>query len=863
MPSLFQIRYLFVAFLLITSIHGYSASASATTLQYSVQETELSGPEEFLGYAMGERLTPHHRIIDYIEYVADNSDKVLLEYYGHTYGGRKLAVVYVSSPDNIGQIEEIRSNNLIRAGLYDAEPTDLPSRAIVWLSYNVHGNEISASEAALFTLYELASGIRPGSDEWLENTVVIIDPLLNPDGRDRYVNWYHSVAGRSPNAYPVSREHIEPWPNARTNYYQFDLNRDWAWQSQIETRQRMALYHQWMPHIHADFHEMGVDSPYYFAPAAEPFHESITDWQREFQTTIGENHARYFDENYRVYFTREIFDLFYPSYGDTYPTYNGAIGMTYEQAGNTRGGLSVITAEGDTLTFERRILNQHIVGMSTVEVTSKHFERVTEEFFRFFREGARNPYSPFKTYVVSGNNHPDKLQLLTDYLDAWDITYGRAPSVRSVNAFDYQSATNRSVSLSEQDIVISAYQPKSALLNVLFEPRTTIVDSLTYDITAWAVPYAMGLEAYALESRVNPTGAYFLPDATVAEPVPTEVINERPYAYITSWNSKHDVRFLSNLLQQNIRVHVASRPIELQNGNRYERGSLIIMRRGHERLEEQFDRVVTETAQKYNRSLEAVQTGMVRTGPDFGSQAVRRIHAPRVALIAGPGVNPNNFGEIWHFMDRQIEYPVTVFEHSHLGMVNMNDFDVLIMPQGGYASSISSEVAAGISRWVRSGGKLIVFGDASRGLGNGLPEQSIRQRETDTENDAHRLLLRNEDRQRDSASELITGSIYYLHLDNSHPLAFGYPEFYYTLKSGARAFDYLSNGSNVGTLREGAHRSGFEGYRVARHIEDSMVFGVQPHGSGELVFLNDNPLFRAFWHNGKLLFSNALFFVGQ
>ena len=843
-----SLRSLFVLFFLGGMMQAAFVSAG---LSQTVQS-----PEAFLGYAKGERLTPHHRVMDYVMHVAENSDRVMAEPYGKSYGGRTLVLLYVSTPENLSRLEEIRTNNLRRAGLMDGQASALESKAIVWLSYNVHGNEISATEAALFTLYELATG----DDTHLQNTVVIIDPLLNPDGRDRYVNWYHQTAGRLPDPYRASREHIEPWPNARTNHYNYDLNRDWAWQTQIETRQRMAVYHQWMPHIHADFHEMGVDQPYYFPPAAEPFHVAITDWQREFQQTIGENHARHFDDDFRIYFTREFFDLFYPSYGDSYPTFNGAIGMTYEQAGNTQGGLSVITAEGDTLTFARRILNQHVAGMSTVEVTSMHFERVAEEFFRFFRDAAATPFAPHKTYVISGNNSPDKLQLLTSYLDAWGISYGRAPEIRSVRALDYQSLQERNIALSSEDLLISAHQPKSVLLNVLFEPRTTIVDSLTYDITAWAVPYAMGLEAFALERRIDPAGAF-----SVNHPVTDfSAIPEQPYAYLARWESKQDAFYLAQLLQQNIRVRFATQPFSMDGQRTWERGTLIMTRRGNEQHGNGFDTVVRTLAEELGRELVAVNTGLVMSGRDFGSSSVPMVHAPRVALIGGPGANPNNFGEVWHFLDQELEYPHSVFEHTHLNRVNFSDFDVIILPQGGYLNQVSNQVKDDLRRWIRNGGRMITFGNSIRALDEGDQFQQLRSmpEPTDEARTAQQL-LRAEDRERDAAASLITGSIYYITLDNSHPLAFGYPEFYYSLKSGSGAFEYLNNGFNVGTLHVGAHRAGFEGYRVRNHVENSLIFGVQPYGRGNIVYLNDNPIFRGFWHNGALLFANALFFVGQ
>ncbi len=289
---------------------------------------QVPTPALFLGYELGERFTPHYRVIDYYERVADEVPNISMRQYGETNEHRPLVLTYITAPENIDKLDEIRRANLQRAGMEDDAPSGYDDISIVWLSYNVHGNEAVTTEAALQVLYDLADKSNNRTQAWLKNTVVIIDPCINPDGRERYVNWYNQRGARVPNPAPEAWEHTEPWPGGRTNHYYFDLNRDWAWATQKESRERLVMYNDWLPHIHVDFHEQGVNIPYYFAPAAEPFHKLITDWQRNFQTQIGENNARYFDEAGWLYFTRERFDLFYPSYGDTYPTYNGAIGMT-------------------------------------------------------------------------------------------------------------------------------------------------------------------------------------------------------------------------------------------------------------------------------------------------------------------------------------------------------------------------------------------------------------------------------------------------------------------------------------------------------------------------------------------------------
>ncbi|HRP33048.1 MAG TPA: M14 family zinc carboxypeptidase, partial [Agriterribacter sp.] len=287
---------------------------------------QIQSPEVFLGYPLGTKFTPHHKIVEYFKQVAAAApEMVKIQSYGTSIEGRPLMVAFISSAEHIKNLEAIRRNNLQLAHMVAGTPVSPATTPVtVWLSYNVHGNEASSSEAAMLTLFELVNPANTQTKEWLKHAVVVMDPCINPDGRDRYVNWYNSIVGLHFNPQLSAREHREPWPGGRTNHYNFDLNRDWAWQTQPETQQRLKLYQQWYPQIHVDYHEQGINAPYYFAPAAQPYHETITEWQRNFQVTIGKNNAKYFDVNNWLYFTKEIFDLYYPSYGDTYPIYNGA-----------------------------------------------------------------------------------------------------------------------------------------------------------------------------------------------------------------------------------------------------------------------------------------------------------------------------------------------------------------------------------------------------------------------------------------------------------------------------------------------------------------------------------------------------------
>ncbi|MEX0769668.1 MAG: M14 family metallopeptidase [Balneolaceae bacterium] len=825
-------------------------------------QNTLQSPGQFLGYELGERFTPHHRVLSYMKHVAENSDRVTLQQYGTTYEGRELVYLILTHARNHTNIEEIRTNNLKLTGLMEGNPTE-NLKAIVWLSYNVHGNEASSSEAAMKTLHELANPYNTQAARWLNNTVVILDPMLNPDGRDRYVNWYNRTAGKSFNPVFDAREHHEPWPGGRTNHYYFDLNRDWAWRTQTESEQRIPVYQQWMPHVHVDFHEQGYNAPYYFAPAAEPFHKAITDWQREFQTTIGQNHTEYFNEEGWLYFTREIFDLFYPSYGDTWPTFNGAIGMTYEQAGHSQAGLGIIKQEGDTLTLKNRLTRHHITGISTVETTSQQSRRVISEFQSHFRRANNSPEGEYKTYIIKGDNPPDKIHNLLTFLDQNQIFYGQAGTGRNLEAYNFTTGQPERIRVEQNDILVSAYQPQSQLVRVLFEPRPELADSLTYDITAWETHYRFGLKGYASASRMEP-GEEVLPDTYRTF---TEIGEaERPYAYLVPWQSMDDARFLAEITGKGIKTRFSSIPFTIDE-QEYEAGTLIITRAGNQALGDRFDEIVSETAQNHSRRLHRAESGFVENGSDFGSSNVRYLESPDVAVLSGAGTSPNSTGEIWHFFDRQLHYPATLIDTDHLPHADLDQFNVLIMPSGSYDEKITDDTLKRIREWVQNGGRLIAVGQANRILagkeGFALKEK-ITSEETDSTESRENLLKVYAEQDRESVRNSNPGSIFRITLDNTHPLAFGYEETYHSLKLDAEAYRYLEDGWNVGTVRSrDAHLSGFVGHQAKSKLEHSLTFGVEPMGSGVTVYMIDNPLFRGFWENGKLLFVNAVFMTGQ
>jgi len=820
---------------------------------------QLQSPDEFLGYELGSRFSHHYKVVDYFEHVAKNMSNVSLAQYGETYEHRPLITATISSQQNMDKLEEIRINNLRATGLEEGSYSQ-NDIAIVWLSYNIHGNEASSIEAAMKTIYDLARKDNEKAEKWLENTVVIIDPCINPDGRDRYANFYRQYRNKNFNPDGDAMEHHEPWPGGRPNHYLFDLNRDWAWQTQQESAQRAVAYHKWMPHVHVDFHEQYINSPYYFAPAAEPYHEVITDWQREFQTTIGKNHAKYFDQEGWLYFTKERFDLLYPSYGDTYPTYNGAIGMTYEQAGHGYAGLGILTEYEDTLTLKDRIQHHYTTGISTVEVSSDNADRLSNEFRKYFKTSINNPSATYKSYVIKTSNNVDKIQRLTVFLDKQKIKYGKTSRGRTYKGFSYQTNKSATVNLSTSDLIISAYQPKSKLLTSLFEPVTKLSDSLTYDITAWSLPYAYGLDAYAINDKIEVTNTY-----QIEGPVKIAV-EQTPYAYILNYNSIQDVKWLSDILKAEINTRVSNKPITIE-GKAFDRGAIVITKRTNEKFGDQFDQMISKISEKHGRSVTPVYTGFAESGVDLGSGDVSRVKTPEIAVIAGKQTSSLSFGEIWHFFEQQINYPITAIRTDYFSQVDLHDYDVLIVPNG-YYSLFNESTMNKVTQWVSSGGKLILIGNALRSFvdtdGFELKRYQSKdaKKEDDHEDVKDEMLLNYEEQERDQLSQYISGAIFKVTLDNTHPIAYGYDKSYFSLKSGSARYAYLESGGNVGTIRGDAQPvSGFAGYKAVEKLDDSLVFGVESKGSGSVIYMVDNPLFRAFWENGKLLFSNAVFIV--
>jgi len=625
------------------------------------------------------------------------------------------------------------------------------------------------------------------------------------------------------------------------------MNRDWAWQTQKEMQQKLKLYNDWLPQVHVDLHEQEYDAPYYFAPAAQPYHEVITQWQRDFQIQIGKNNAKYFDENGWLYFTKQIFDLFYPSYGDTYPTYSGAIGMTYEQGG-IGAGLGIKTSTGDTLTLADRIMHHYTASMSTIEVSATNAHKLITEFKKYFDDNMKGVDMEYKTYVLTSSDQ-NKIEAVKKLLDKNKITYG-IPNNTNFSGYNYY--TNKTIGFTSEgyDIAVTTLQPKGRMVKVLFEQKSKLVDSATYDITAWSIPYSYGVNAWAVKENLQ-LNSYTNPKAITAV--------ESNYGILIPYTSLNAAEVLANLLENNVRVRFSVNPF-IYSGKTFGRGTLIVLKGNNTA---NWNDITNRTCSMYNVQPYAVQTGFMDTGSDFGSSDVHFIKAPKVALLTGNNVSHTAAGEVWCFFDTELNYPISQLITEHLEDINLSNYDVLIMPDGNYnVLDDEKNIADKLDAFVKAGGKLIATESGAAKLA--LMEWTGIKLEKDSAQNSDSIIQKDYgSAERESLTTFTPGAIYKIQLDNTHPVGYGYPDYYYTLKQDARTYTNFKDGWNVGILPANAYTAGFVGSKAKSEIKQGVLIGDKHYGSGHIIIMNEDPLFRLFWQNGKLLFANAVFLAGN
>jgi hypothetical protein len=715
---------------------------------------------------------------------------------------------------------------------------------VVWIGHSIHGNEPSGANAALLSAYYLAAAQGKQVDELLDNVVILFDPSFNPDGLQRFSTWANQHKSKNLVSDPNSREFNEVWPGGRFNHYWFDLNRDWLPAVHVESQNRLKWFHQWKPNILTDHHEQGSNATFFFQPGVPSRVNPLTpDKNQELTAKLGKFHAAFLDRIGSLYFTKENYDDFYYGKGSTYPDVNGAIGILFEQA-SSRGHLQQ-TANG-LLSFPFTIKNQFTTTLSTLE-GAKALRKEFLEYQRDFYKQAANRASlyPVKGYVFGDKNDKAKTFHFAEMLKRHQIEINYLPDSWKDSEFEKESA-----------YMVSLNQPQHSLIRAIFEKTLDYKDSLFYDITAWTMPLAFGLPYSELTAS-----SFAMGEKAESLNMPKGGITggKSDYAYLLEWDDLYSPAALYEMLNAGLTVKVATNKfdIPLSTGNRkFDYGTILIPVKMQKVSSETVAVMVSALAEKYRLKIFAVPTGNTNSGSDLGSSKFAVISKPDIAMIAGPGTNPTDAGEVWHLLDQRMNIPATHLEPAVFNRVDLNKYNTLIMVGGNYNELNKEKLKA----WVQSGGTLILTEEAiSWAAQNGISDVKFKKAKSPADS-IQRLSYT--DREQIDGAQQIYGAIFGADADLAHPLAYGYNQKTISLFKANKVFMEKSKNPYATPFYYGSKplQSGWVSRENGDAIKNSAAVIVNTVGNGRVINIADNPNFRAFWLGGSKLFMNAIFF---
>ena len=812
-------------------------------------DQNISSPARFLGYPVGDWHTRHDRLTAYFTELARQSDQASFQIIGQTNEQRSQIVLTISSRENLARLEDIRQAHL-QISDPTTEITDLSDQpVIILLGYNVHGNEPSGAEAAMLTAYYLLAAENEETKAFLQKAVILIDPVYNPDGRDRHSHWANMHQGKPPVADPLDREHNEVWPGGRTNHYWFDLNRDWLPLSQVESRNRMRFYHQWLPNVATDYHEMGTNATYFFEPT-KPFGSENPLVPRQNYEELNNLFAGYYEKALNeigsLYYTKEAFDNSYPGYGSTYPDMQGGLGLLFEQA-SSRGHLQ--NTRTGAISFAFTIRNQVRTGIATVRAAVESRQKLLEYQRSFFKSAlATAAKQKTKAYLFGSPGDRTRSEAFRQLLAQHQIKFYALEK-----PLDYQGNSYPT----EEFYVVPTAQPQYRMVSTFFEPVRSFYDSVFYDASAWTVALAYNLEYTQLSFLPGTTD---LPPATAFPP-----LRKAGYAYMIDWQDYAAPQALHFLLDQGVNVKTAFKPFSVLAGKElidFGYGSLLIAVADQKIGSEKLYQLLAEAQQMTGIKIHPVSTGLNRSGIDLGSSRFRTIKKPAVVMVVGEGVSGYEAGEVWHLLDTRVGMPVTKVDRVDFNKVNLNNYNTLLLVSGRY--DFAEKTIEKIKNWVEAGNTLITQRTATKwAIDKKLVKEKLR--DISPPNDSltpKRLDFAN-------ASEIlgakrIGGSIYETDLDISHPLGFGYQNrklpvyrnHTVVLEPSRNAF------STVVRYTDEPHLDGYIHPKNLALLKGTASLLVSPVGKGRAILFADNPNFRGFWYGTNRLFFNALLFGG-
>jgi hypothetical protein len=824
-------------------------------------DKKLQSPKAFFGFEIGERHLQHHELVAYLKHLSD-SPRVKWVDYGTTHGNRPLVVLQISSAKNIKSLDRIQKERLelLESRELDHDEGKQPP-AVIWMGYGVHGNEPSASNAAALIAYYLIAGKSKLHSKLLSSCVILLDPCLNPDGFDRFANWSNSHRGQIPNPDPQHREHNELSPTGRTNYYWFDLNRDWLPLQQPESVGRIELFNAWRPNVVLDYHEMGANSSYFFQPGvpgrANPW---IPKRNQELTREFSQYHARALDRLGSLYFTEEKFDDFYIGKGSSYPDVRGSIGILFEQA-SARGQMQ--ESVNGLLEFKAAIRNQIATSLSSLEATVSNQTALNRYLVEFYRESAAlAAEDPVKAFVFHAGSDHVRAREFIQLLQRHDVQTYRLNKSLTIGDHTFDSKDSYAVPLNQREY---------RLLMAMVESRTEFEYNTFYDISAWSLPLAFGLTWAKVTDNFE---GEILEALWSEEPVHLDSIespdapnwSEIDYAYLVEWNSSHAARTLNRLHSKEIIVKAATQSFEVEMNHgeaaplqkRFREGTLLIplgLQRDKAAL---IQEVLEEAIREDEVRVTPVSTGLTAVGVDLGSDAFKRLVAPKVLMVVGTGVSDYEAGEVWHHFDQNLRMPITMVDTHRMGSTNLAPYTHLITVSGSYAGVPTSAIEP-LQNWLKAGGTWIATGTSAQWLNQRkIATFEFRKREGTTP-----LRLPYGEAADLAVVNSIQGSIFDTDIDLTHPLAYGLGSNRLPVFRGHTMFVEPSKNPYSTPLIYRHTDTLLSGYASAENlsvIAGSAAVLVQSEGAGRVIVIADNPVFRGYWRGTQRLLENGIFF---
>ena len=811
----------------------------------------ILSPDAFLGYSIGTHHTRYDRLVSYFEYLSQASDRVKFQTTGRTYEYRPQLMVAFSSPENLANLENIRQQHMALVDPVVKMPDVRAMPVVMQLGYNVHGNEASGGEAAILTAYYLAACEDAEVQKTMKEAVIFIEPVINPDGRDRFVNWVNMHKGMPPVADPNDREHNEVWPSGRVNHYWFDLNRDWFLAVHRESRNRLNFYHQWYPNVVTDHHEMGTNSTHFFEPSKQSAENPLVP--SYVYRNLNDAFARYFEEAMNeigsLYYTKESFDNLYPGYGSSYPDIEGGIGFLFEQ-GSSRG--HVQDSQHGVLTFGFAVRNHLVNAIGTIKggvAQRENLLKFQREFFETAVSSAKK--STLKGYVVGSNgddtrNRAFLTMLLLHRIEVYPVkaeTKQEGKTFRAGQAF-----------------YVPVTQPQYRLVQSVFEKPTTFADSIFYDASAWNLPLAYGLPVAEVKSGGPLTGDKLTFDDLGFQP---KTFAQSNYAYLLSAEDFSTHKALYQLLKEGYFVKVGQKPFRIttdQDEQAFSYGTLIIPVQTQQKNADEIFTKLQEIAANTGVHFYSVKTGYSTEGVDLGSNNFGTVKVPRVLMPIGSGTSQYEAGEVWYMLDNYVGMPIAKVDMDQMPRVNLNGYDVVVMVNGQYPTD--AKFLAKMMAWVEAGGTLVTFKSASEWvLKNQIAKGKIRELK-DKDSTSTKSRIDYEKASDNEGSRYTGGAIFSADLDITNPLGFGYADRKIALYRNSNTLLEVSDNPYNTVIKYDAAPllNGYVHPKTLKKIANSAGLLLGSRGRGNVIMFADNPNFRGTWLGTSKLFFNALFY---